>query len=197
MENDEAKKKWNKIYAASDLSGNASAIQATEVLCQHIDLLPEKGIALDLACGLGGNAILLAQRGLTTYAWDISQQAIDVLQAYCSKNSISLCTEVRDIERKPPKVNAFDVICVSYYLERELVSNLIAALKPRGLLFYQTFVHESVSSNGPKNPKYRLQENELLTLFSSLHILVYQEYGRVGNINSGLRDVAMLVAQKR
>ena len=197
MENDEAKRKWNKIYAASDLSENASAIQAAEVLCQHIDLLPEQGIALDLACGLGGNAILLAQRGLTTYAWDISQQAIDALQTYCSKNSISLYTEARDVERKPPEANTFDVICVSYYLERDLVSNLIAALKPRGLLFYQTFVHESVSRSGPKNPKYRLQENELLTLFSPLHILVYQEYGRVGNFNNGLRDAAMLVAQKR
>ena len=197
MENGEAKKKWNKIYAASDLSENISAIQATEVLCQHIELLPDSGTALDLACGLGGNAILLAQHGLSTYAWDISQQAIDALKTYCSKNSISLNTEARDVERQPPKANTFDVICVSYYLERDLVSNLIAALKPKGLLFYQTFVHESVSNSGPKNPKYRLRENELLSLFSSLHILAYQEYGRVGNIDSGLRDVAMLVAQKR
>jgi 2-polyprenyl-3-methyl-5-hydroxy-6-metoxy-1,4-benzoquinol methylase len=28
--------------------------------------------ALDLACGLGANALVLAKQGLTTEAWDIS-----------------------------------------------------------------------------------------------------------------------------
>jgi hypothetical protein len=50
---------------------------------------------------------------------------------------------------------------------------------------------------GPSNPNYRLSENELLKLFSPLHILHYQEYGQVGNTELGLRDMACLVAQKR
>ncbi len=188
--------KWDKIYVEQD-SSEVNLANPAEVLLQHTCLLPETGIALDLACGLGANAIYLTKHGLTTYAWDKSTQAIDKLQTYCNENDLSIITETRDIEELPPAANSFDVICVSNYLERSITSNIIAALKPKGILFYQTFVQESVSDVGPNNPAYRLQENELLTLFSSLHILAYQDYGRVGDLNTGLRDIAMLVAQKR
>lgn len=190
-------KKWNDIYAACDPSMVQQKAKAAYVLQEHSYLLPTSGLALDLACGLGGNAQLLANLGLQTHAWDISENAITHLQSSCKEQGISLTAEVRDIEQQPPIENSFDVICVSYYLERLLVKNIIDALRPNGLLFYQTFINEKVSDNGPSNPSYRLQPNELLALFSPLHILVYQENGAVGDIRKGLRDTALLVAQKR
>ena len=196
MSNEDAKKKWNKVYTEKEIPDHVEA-KAANVLQDHADLLPTSGLALDLACGLGGNAIFLAQQGLETHAWDISQAAIEKLLSYCNGNIISITAEVRDIEAHPPEKNTFDVICVSYYLERSLTNDIIAALKPNGLLFYQTFIEEKVSDSGPSNPKYRLQPNELSALFSPLHVLLYQEYGIVGNVKKGLRDVAMLVAQKR
>ncbi len=192
-----AAKKWNDIYAACDLSNAQENTKAAHVLREYSYLLPTSGLALDLACGLGGTAKLLARLGLLTHAWDISENAISHLQLSCKEQGIKIITEVRDIERKPPIANSFDVICVSYYLERHLVKNIIDALRPNGLLFYQTFINEKVSNNGPSNPSYRLQPNELLALFSPLHILVYQENGTVGDTNQGIRDTALLVAQKR
>ncbi len=197
MSDDIAANKWDKIYASEDSSDCLHQSKAANVLFDHSDLLPNSGVALDLACGLAGNAIYLAKCGLKVHAWDISATAINKVNTYCFKNNVSIATEVRDIEQNPPVKNSFDVICVSYYLERALVSDIIAALKPNGLLFYQTFIAEKVSDVGPSNPQYRLQPNELLTLFSSLHILAYMEYGKVGNVEKGLRDVAALVAQKR
>jgi SAM-dependent methyltransferase len=204
MPNEDAEEKWNKIYTAKEIPEHIEA-KAANVLQDHADLLPTSGIALDLACGLGGNAIFLAQQGLKTHAWDISQAAIEKLLSYCrgycqshgNGETISLTPEVRDVEAYPPEINTFDVICVSYYLQRALSKDIMEALKPNGLLFYQTFVEEKVSDSGPSNPKYRLQPNELLSLFSPLHVLAYQEYGIVGNVKKGLRDVAILVAQKR
>lgn len=196
MPTNSADKKWNKIYSEKEIPINIEA-KTSNVLQQHADLLPTTGTALDLACGFGGNAIFLSQHGLQTHAWDISQAAIEKLLAYCSEHSISMMADERDVETNPPEQNTFDVICVSYYLERNICNDIMAALKPNGLLFYQTFVEEKVSDSGPSNPKYRLQPNELLRLFSPLHILVYQEYGSVGNVKKGLRDVAVLVAQKR
>ena len=196
MSSDSTEKKWNKIYSAKDIREHIEA-EAANVLLQHADLLPTSGLALDLACGLGGNAIFLAQHGMKAHAWDISQTAFDKLLTYCDANSILMVADVRDIEANPPEKNTFDVICVSYYLERSICDEIIAALKPNGLLFYQTFIDEKVSDSGPSNIRYRLQPNELLALFSPLHVLVYQEYGTVGDVNKGLRNVAMLVAQKR
>lgn len=197
MTENASEKKWNKIYATEQQTDSELESKATSVLQEHACLLPSSGLALDLACGLGGNAMFLAKYGLKTYAWDISAIAIERVQAHCQRNNISITTEVRDIEQHPPALNSFDVICVSYYLERKLAQDIITALKPKGLLFYLTFINEKISDVGPSNPKYRLQPNELLTLFSSLHVLAYQEYGTVGDVKKGLRNVASLVAQKR
>ncbi len=194
MSENDAENKWNNIYAAKDLSAPP---QVASALHDHAFLLPKSGVTLDLACGLAGNAIFLAKCGLKAHAWDISATAIEKVNEYCIENNISIDTEVKDVEQTSLVENSFDVICVSYYLERALVDDIIAAIKPNGLLFYQTFIAEKTSNTGPNNPNYYLQENELLKLFSSLHILAYKEYGKVGDISKGLRNVATLVAQKR
>ncbi len=188
-----AKQKWNRIYS----DRNETSITPAYVLSEFQYLLPNSGTALDVACGLGGNAIFLAQQGLQTHAWDISEQAIKKLSQFCKQNDIDLIASVRDVQECPPAVNSFDVICVSYFLERGITENIITALKPSGLLFYQTFLAERVTEHGPRNPEYRLDQNELLKMFTPLHILVYQELGRVGDIRQGQRDCALLVAQKR
>lgn len=194
---DGAQNKWNKIYATQNLLQRKLEESPALVLQQNAFLLPNTGSALDLACGIGSNAIFLAKSGLNTSAWDISAIAIESLQSYSQENNLGITAEARDVKQQPPAVNSYDVICVSYFLERSLAIDIINALKPNGLLFYQTFIEEKVTDAGPSNPEYRLQENELLTLFSPLHILSYQEHGKVGDIKKGFRDAAMLVAQKR
>jgi SAM-dependent methyltransferase len=152
---------------------------------------------LDLACGLGGNALLLAQAQLHTTAWDISSVAISRLQAMAIDKALAnLQAEVRDVELDPPPVARFDVIVVSYFLARQLAPSLIAALKPGGMLFYQTFTRIAVSAEGPGNPHFRLGDNELLRLFRPLAIRFYREENRLGDLSQGRRDVAMLVAEK-
>ena len=188
-----ARDKWDRIYA----SESAASMQAARVLTDYAYLLPDKGVALDLACGLGANALFLARCGLAVQAWDISARAVDKLGCHCVKNDIRIDASVRDVQAAPPGADSFDVICVSYYLERSITDDIIAALRPAGLLFYQTFIKEKVSQCGPNNPAFRLDENELLRLFSSLHILVYQELGLVGDHAFGERDTALMVAQKR
>ncbi len=197
MTENASEKKWNEIYAAESQADSELEPKAANVLQDHAYLLPSSGVALDLACGLGGNAMFLTNCGLNAHAWDISAIAIEKVQAHCQRKNISITTEVRDIEQYPPVSNSFDVICVSYYLERTLTQDIITALKPKGLLFYQTFINDKASDVGPSNPQYRLKQNELLALFSSLHVLVYQEHGTVGDVKKGLRNVASLVAQKR
>lgn len=168
-----------------------------EVLVQNRHLLPAQGSALELACGLGGNALLLAEQGLEVTAWDLSPVAIQRLRDTAAQRGLhNLLAEVRDIEQSPPPAQRFDVIVVSYYLERALVPHIIAALKPGGLLFYQTFTRITVADEGPSNPAYRLADNELLALFAELKLRVYREENRLGDPTQGRRDVAMLVAER-
>jgi SAM-dependent methyltransferase len=186
--------KWDLRYAGST---SEALPQPAAVLSENKHLLPASGTALDLACGLGGNAMLLAQRGLQTHAWDVSNVAIEKLNGLAFSQGLLLDTEVRDVERHPPTPDSFDVIVVSRFLHRPLVADMIRALKPSGLLFYQTFIRDKSPEIGPGNPEYLLAENELLRLFSQLRILVYREEGLVGDASQGFRNEAMLVAQNK
>lgn len=183
--------KWNDIYKTAD----GTRLQAAKVLADHQHLLPANGRALDAACGLGGNALLLAERGLQTAAWDISQTAIAHLHKSASSMNLQIESEVRDIVRQPPPADSFDIIVVSRFLDRQLLPALIAALRKNGLIFYQTFIRDKVSENGPKNPDYRLGKNELLALFNGLELVIYREEGSLGDVTSGFRNEAMLVAK--
>ncbi len=184
--------KWNSIYASDD----HGSLQAAKVLQENTHLLPATGLALDVACGLGANALLLAQQGLETYAWDISQTALDRLQARALQLNISLQLEMRDLDTNPPAANSFDVIVVSRFLQRALIPQLHAALREDGLIYYQTFLKEKTSDSGPRNPDFRLGRNELLHFFQNLQILCYREEGIIGDVNQGFRNEAMLIARK-
>ena len=186
------KKKWNERYRAT-----TGERQVSCVLKENLHLLPDKGRALDLACGLGGNSILLAQQGLKVDAWDIADVPIAALQDVALERGLSIQAELRDVETNPPAPETFDVIVVSYFLERDIVPALIQALKPGGLIYYQTFTRQRVSDRGPQRAEFRLADQELLHLFSELHILFYREEGCVGDVQKGFRDEAMLIGRKK
>ncbi len=183
--------KWDTRYRDA-----AGAPVPARVLVEFQHLLPESGTALDLACGLGGNALLLATRGLDTSAWDLSPVAIGRLLEAAGARGLSVRAQVRDVVVRPPEAERFDVIVVSRFLERPLAPRLAAALRPGGRLYYQTFTREPVTDAGPRSAAYRLGRGELLAMFPGLRVLAYREEGRVGNLRQGLRDEAMLVAQR-
>lgn len=186
--------KWDRHYAAVT---RPPASRPAEVLEANAHLLPPSGRALDLACGLGGNALFLARQGMAVNAWDISAEAIGRLQRQADDEGLPLQTQVRDLTALPPEPARYDVVVVSHFLDRALCPAIAASLKPAGLLFYQTFIAEKVDEQGPSNADFLLGPNELRALFSSLHLLSYREEGRVGDPQQGLRNRAWLVGQRR
>lgn len=187
--------KWDAIYRTGK-HGNGQA-QPAKVLVENQHLLPDQGKALDLATGRGANAILLAQHGLDTYAWDISETVIEQLSETARSLQLDIKTEARDVIATLPEAESFDVIVVSRFLDRQLMQHIINALNKDGLLFYQTFTKERIGDSGPSNDDYRLAKNELLQLCQGLHIVSYKEEGLLGNLDSGFRNEAMLIGQRR
>lgn len=179
--------KWNARYRDTNRPPSPAA-----VLLDNAHLLPTSGHALDLACGLAANARFLAQRGLQSHAWDLSSVAIHTLE----REAPEVHAQVRDVSANPPPAEQFDVIVVAHFLERGLCPAISAALRPGGLLFYQTFSREAVSALGPGNPEYRLAPNELLRLFPDLRRVVYREEGLIGDTAQGYRDLAQFIGMK-
>ncbi|MEF3194281.1 MAG: class I SAM-dependent methyltransferase [Halothiobacillaceae bacterium] len=182
---------WNSRHAHAERGA------AAWVLREHVHLLPAAGDALDLACGLGANALLMAEHGLRVQAWDFSPVAIERLREEAGRRGLAVHGEVRDVLATPPAPTSFDVIVVSHFLERGLIPHLIAALRPGGLLFYQTFTTERPEKGAtPSNPAFLLQPGELLELCRPLRLLVYREDGLFGDRGQGLRALAALVGAR-
>ncbi|NOQ93397.1 MAG: methyltransferase domain-containing protein [Methylophaga sp.] len=182
--------KWDAIYE------NSSSSEPVEVLLENAFLLPDHGVALDLACGLGGSALFLAEKGLISHAWDISSVALDKLKQKADEKNLKVLVKQIYIDENSLPKNTFDVIVLSHFLDRSLCNAIMDALKPNGLLFYQTYVRDKMGSCGPKNPAFLLARNELLQLFSPLNVLVYRENSLVGNLNFGERNEALFIGQK-
>jgi len=182
---------WDQRYCNSE-----QVPVAVPVLADNLHLLPPAGCALDLACGLGGNALLLARHGLEVWAWDSSSVALAKLDQFARAQNLRVHTEVRDVVARPPEPARFDIIVVSRFLERTLAPALVAALKPGGLLYYQTFTAIKAHEGGPTNPAYLLGDNELLTLFADLRLRLYREENRLGDLRRGQRNMALLIAER-
>ncbi|VVE47252.1 SAM-dependent methyltransferase [Pandoraea iniqua] len=185
--------KWDRVYAQKQVDDSPYPTILDEA--QH--LLPTYGRALDLACGMGGASVFLARHGLHVSAWDLSAVAIEKLNRFAQHEGLPIRAEVVDIAHAaiPPKT--FDVIVVSRFLKRSLCASLARALRPGGLLVYQTFSVEATSGASHMNPAYMLMRGELLNLFHDLQPIVYREEALVGDLSRGVRNEAQLIAQRR
>ena len=184
-------KDWDTIYSAATAPGSPA-----EVLLDNLHLLPTTGCALDVACGLGANALLLAHRGLSVDAWDSSAAAIAKLRSFASQQQVSVSGVVGDVAGLALTHLTWDVLVVSHFLDRTLCEKLPSLLRPGGLLFYQSFTLACANEKGPRNPAYLLGDNELLRLFGQLRIRYFRDEGTAGNRQEGHRGQSFLVAQK-
>ena len=161
-------------------------------LVQHVNLLPKSGDALDVACGHGRHAFWFAQRGLRVRALDRDAAAIADIQRDAQRAGLPLTAEVFDLEQPGVSLGhqRFDVIVVVHYLHRPLFTALLEALRPDGLLIYETFTLAQAARGKPTNPDFLLGEGELRRLIAPLEVLDYRE-GTFGD-----REVASAVARK-
>jgi SAM-dependent methyltransferase len=193
VSSDADKRKWDARYANAACANEPSV---AAVLIDNAHLLPVSGTALDAACGLGANALFLARRGLEVSAWDLSSVAIERLAKTAARFGLNVDACVRDVIAAPPAPSSFHVIVVSRFLHRDLIPRLKSALRPGGLICYQTFITAKDPNVGPANPEYLLRRNELLRLFADFQCVVYREECSLGQVSCGLRNEAYIIAQK-
>jgi len=162
-------------------------------LTSHRHLLPAAGDALDLACGAGRNSVWLAEQGFKTLAVDRNDAALDTLRQEAAQRGLSIHTEVVDLENGEPflTLDTFDVIVVVHYLHRPLFPALVRALRPGGVLVYETFTRAQAARGKPTNPAFLLEPGELLTRVRPLEILASREGDFEGKM------VASVVATRR
>ena len=151
--------------------------------------------ALDLACGPGRNAVWLAERGWRVDAWDISDRALAILvyeREERASRGFPLEIDVREIDLDTAAIppDTYDLVLNLLFLDRQLWSQLAAALRPGGLLLFETFVNLPAGKRSEVNPAHLLQPGELRSAFEGLGLRT------VSYDEDGERGTARLIAQR-
>ena len=183
--------RWNARYASGKY---AARTHPSALLAAWIDRLPP-GRALDVACGLGRNAIHLATHGYAVDAMDISDIALAGARERAEAAGVTVNWIEADLERPNIARDAYDVIVVARFLDRPLVPRLIDALRFGGHLVYDHHYISPVDVDGPRSHRFRARPNELLERFCTLRVLSYEE-GIVADPDGRRMALARLVACK-
>jgi len=139
-------------------------------------LIRPGGEVLDVACGSGRHTRYLAARGCRVLAVDRDHAALTALAAVPGVR-----TQAADLEGAswPFLPARFDGVVVANYLHRPLFGDLVAALRPGGVLIYETFMLGNEALGRPSNPDFLLRPGELLEVVRERLIVVAFEQGRV------------------
>lgn len=184
--------RWDERYAAGDW---ADVDEPARILEEAEAWLAEPGLALDVACGAGRNALWLARRGFKVVAVDISWEGLQRLQRRARDEKLDIHIVLADLEDFPLAPDTFDLIVNSRFLLRSLFPVFRTALKPGGLLLFETFTVDEIEVlGGDIRHAYALERGELRQAFWDFEMLLYEE-GVFGEAE-GERGLARMVARR-
>jgi len=141
-------------------------------------MIPEGGSVLDLACGRGRHARLLADMGYQVEALDRDPEAVASLEGVAG-----ITTRLADVEGGPWPYHsrAFEGIVVTNYLYRPLLPLILNSLEVNGALIYETFMDGNQRLGKPSNPAFLLRTGELLEMVRRRFTVVAFEQGEVSS----------------
>jgi SAM-dependent methyltransferase len=143
-------------------------------IARFAPLIPAGGDVLDLACGGGRHARLLAASGHRVEAVDRDGDALATLAGIAGIHA-----RQADLEGGPwPYYGfGFDGIVVSRYLWRPLFPLLFGCLREGGILIYESFMVGQELYGKPQNPAHLLRVGELLELMHKRFTVLAFEQG--------------------
>ncbi len=119
--------------------------------------------ALDLACGSGRHAWLLAELGFQTIALDF---AIPALRRVRDREP-RVFAVAADATRLPWAEGCFDLVVQTCFLERALFPALARLLRPGGVLVVETFALAQFEATGHPRREFCVAPGELARLCGS------------------------------
>ena len=188
------RRKWDARYreGAYEARRHPSAF-----LAAWADRLPQRGRALDLACGAGRNAIFLAQRGLAVDAVDISPVALARARRDACRLDIRWIEADLEADFTPP--HDYDVIVNIRYVQLDLVVALTSALRPGATLLVEQHLRQTDPTAppvvGPQNSAFRVPPGALAKLARDLEVAHHEE-GLFTEPDGVVAALARLVAHR-
>lgn len=182
---------WDERYSR----GERIIKEPLPLLVSIIDKL-KPGRALDLACGAGRHAILLAEQGWQVVAVDASRVGVELAEQTARERHVTVDWRVADLERGEFEVQtgAYDLICVFYYLQRNLFPQIRAGVSTGGHAVAAIHMVDESPDIKPMNPDFLLAPGELRAEFRGWEIL--HDYEGAPREEGHRRRSAEIVAKK-
>ncbi len=156
----------------------------------------EAGRALDLACGTGRHAILLAERGWQVTAVDNSKVAIESLLERASAQGVQVDARVADLERGEFNIepDTYDLIVNCLYLQRDLFPAIRAGVRVGGFVVAVIALVDDDPQVKPMNPAFLLKPGELRAVFAGWELL--HDFEGKPSGRAGKRAMAEIVVRR-
>ncbi len=180
---------WEKRH--QDSSGDEPQ-PPSSFLVDNVALV--NGRVLDVACGRGRNALYLARRGNVVEGIDIALAGLRHARHTAAAEKLRLHLVQADLDDFPLPTGRYDAVINFRFLKREILPSLVRALKPGGVLLFETFLIDQLKIGHPKNPDFLLRHGELQQAFGSLERLQYKE--GLFDAPDGKAFVARLLARR-
>ena len=128
-------------------------------------------------------------------AVDISWRGLHKLAKRARRERLPIYPVHGDLDHFHLPDEAFDVIVNTKFLQRALLPEYERALKPGGLLLFETYnVDEIDALGGDISREHALERDELREAFADLDMLLYEE--GIFEMPEGERGLARMVARK-
>lgn len=182
---------WNERYSR----GEHIIKEPMPLLVRAVGQWP-LGRALDLACGAGRHAIFLAERGWQVTAVDASEVGIKLAKEAAQTRGVQVDWRVADLESGHFEIEAeaYDLIIVFYYLQRNLFSQIRAGVGAGGHVVAAIHMVDEAPDVKPMNPEFLLEPGELRAEFRGWEIL--HDYEGTPTEGGHRRRSAEIVARK-
>jgi len=168
---------WEQRHRADDTIGTPSrfVVGALDMLDAETSTPPTRR-ALDLACGRGRHALLLAERGYDVDAVDYALPALTALKRAADARDLKIHCLATDVTTWPLPCARYALVTVINFLERTLFDSLRDAVAPGGALLCETHRRdERIAPAHALRGNFLLAPGELDELCRGWRILTHHE----------------------
>ncbi len=174
------RERWQGRHAARPPRAAPSDFVRAQVT-QRARSTAHRGRALDVACGSGRHAALLAEAGFQTVAVDLAALACRRVADEVPR----VRAVVADAAMLPFRARAFDLVVQTLFLDRSLFPTLLRLLAPGGLLLAETFLLAQHEATGHPRREFCLAPGELRALVTQTDEAVQVIAERAGPVATG------------
>jgi ubiquinone/menaquinone biosynthesis C-methylase UbiE len=161
---------WDQVYRRYPLEALPWELgQPRKVLVELVEKrLLKRGKALDICCGVGTNALYLAEKGFQVIGIDISSKAIEYAKEKAERVNAKIQFQVENFLKLPFKNDEFDFVfdmgCFHHVKVKDrntFIKGVHRVLKKRGLYLMVCFSYR----NGPAWNHF--SKEQIIQLFSN------------------------------